>query len=100
MVNMCMSDSKATALWWGPQRVCIYNEAYIPVLASKHPAALGHDIFDVWPEIKDAPFARAFDLANRTGEPSFGRRSPFYVDRADYIEELWASWDMIPIVSE
>lgn len=99
MVNFCMSDQKATALWWGPERVCIYNAPYIPILASRHPAALGRHIFEVWPEIKNAPFGRAFDNADRTGESSSGRREPFYVERADYVEELWASWDMIPIVS-
>jgi PAS domain S-box-containing protein len=36
---------------WGEQLVSIYNDAYAPVLGSKHPAALGQTADQVWPEI-------------------------------------------------
>jgi PAS domain S-box-containing protein len=39
------------AVRWGPQLVSIYNDAYAPVLGSKHPAALGQSADQVWPEI-------------------------------------------------
>jgi hypothetical protein len=26
---------------WGPARTWLYNDAFIPILAAKHPAALG-----------------------------------------------------------
>lgn len=37
-------------LLWGPELVLLYNEAYIPLIADKHPAALGARARDVFPE--------------------------------------------------
>ena len=42
-------------LFWGPELVCFYNDAFIPSLGTdgKHPSALGSKAIDVWPEIWD-----------------------------------------------
>ena len=39
------------ALWWGPELHNLYNDAYVPVLAGKHPDALGRPASEVWSEI-------------------------------------------------
>jgi hypothetical protein len=28
-------------IWWGPEQINIYNDAYIPILGARHPRALG-----------------------------------------------------------
>ncbi|WP_461148647.1 PAS domain-containing protein [Spirosoma pulveris] len=40
-------------LWWGPELVQFYNDAYRPSLGNtgKHPTALGQKAEDCWPEI-------------------------------------------------
>src|SRR5665213_511548 len=40
-------------LWWGPELVCFYNDAYRPSLGKdgKHPGILGMPAQDAWPEI-------------------------------------------------
>ncbi len=38
-------------LWWGPQYISIYNDAYRPVLGAKHPWALGRPVSECWSEI-------------------------------------------------
>ncbi len=35
----------------GADRRLIYNDAYIPILGSRHPSALGRPFFEVWPEV-------------------------------------------------
>ncbi|AUD07611.1 PAS domain-containing sensor histidine kinase [Spirosoma pollinicola] len=42
-------------LWWGPQLICFYNDAYRPSLGNngKHPHMLGKPAKAVWPEIWD-----------------------------------------------
>ena len=40
-------------LWWGPELISIYNDAYVPVLGAKHPTALGLPVRDCWSEIYD-----------------------------------------------
>jgi PAS domain S-box-containing protein len=39
-----------TLLAWGPRRVLVYNDACIPLLAEKHPRALGQNAEDCWAE--------------------------------------------------
>ncbi|KRD10256.1 PAS domain-containing sensor histidine kinase [Flavobacterium sp. Root901] len=42
-------------LFWGPEHVCFYNDAYRPSLGNdgKHPGILGHKGAEFWPEIWD-----------------------------------------------
>jgi signal transduction histidine kinase/CheY-like chemotaxis protein len=40
-------------LWFGPELRLIYNDAYIPMLGDKHPAALGRPGAEVWWDIWD-----------------------------------------------
>lgn len=37
----------------GADRRLIYNEAYVPILGSRHPSALGKPFFEVWPEVAE-----------------------------------------------
>ncbi|MGC1577212.1 MAG: response regulator [Beijerinckiaceae bacterium] len=38
-------------LWWGPDYISIYNDAYVPILGKKHPNALGLPVRECWSEI-------------------------------------------------
>lgn len=38
-------------LWWGPDYISIYNDAYVPILGKKHPNALGLPGRECWWEI-------------------------------------------------
>jgi len=40
-------------LWWGPDLICFYNDAYRPSLGNngKHPMILGMPAKEAWPEI-------------------------------------------------
>jgi signal transduction histidine kinase/DNA-binding response OmpR family regulator len=40
-------------LWWGPDYISIYNDAYVPILGNKHPNALGLPVRECWSEIWD-----------------------------------------------
>src|SRR5215469_4736121 len=42
-----------TVMWLGDQLRLIYNDAYIPMLGDKHPAAMGSACADVWWDIWD-----------------------------------------------
>lgn len=64
MLDFLLVNRFPILLWWGPDYVSIYNDAYRPVLGTKHPQALGLPFREVWPEIAhiigpliDAPFA-------------------------------------------
>ena len=38
-------------LWWGPNYISLYNDAYISILGLKHPSALGLPVRECWSEI-------------------------------------------------
>ena len=42
-----------TAIYWGPELRLFYNDAWAPIPAERHPAALGKPGAEVWPEIWD-----------------------------------------------
>ncbi|MFC0385998.1 PAS domain-containing protein [Muricoccus vinaceus] len=47
---------------WGPDLIMLYNDAYIPSMADRHPHALGRPVADVWGEAWELvapPFRRA-----------------------------------------
>ncbi|MEU0546209.1 hypothetical protein [Micromonospora sp. NPDC005979] len=48
-VNLMVRSRAAATLLWGPQFVLLYNEAYVPILAEKHPNALGRPVRAVFP---------------------------------------------------
>lgn len=50
-VRFLLANRFPLLLWWGPQYISIYNDAYIPVLGKKHPAALGQPVSECWNEI-------------------------------------------------
>src|SRR5215813_5462627 len=63
MVSFLLANRFPLLLWWGPDYVSIYNDAYRPILGTKHSWALGLPFREVWPEIDhvlrpliDAPF--------------------------------------------
>lgn len=40
-VSTCLNSRFAILIWWGPDLVMLYNDAYRDIIASKHPTALG-----------------------------------------------------------
>jgi hypothetical protein len=51
MVRFLLANRFPLLLWWGPDYVSIYNDAYRPILGTKHPWALGQPLRECWQEI-------------------------------------------------
>ena len=51
MVRFLLANRFPLLLWWGPDYVSIYNDAYRPILGTKHPWALGQPLRECWKEI-------------------------------------------------
>src|SRR5215831_4553064 len=50
-VALVLHNHSPMLLWWGPQFVQIYNDAYRPVPGSKHPRSMGQPVSECWHEI-------------------------------------------------
>src|SRR6267154_295430 len=53
IVALIFASGKPMFVVWGPSRTLLYNDAYVPLLGSKHPAALGQPFFSVWPNAQN-----------------------------------------------
>ncbi|MEV0394200.1 PP2C family protein-serine/threonine phosphatase [Polymorphospora rubra] len=52
-VDLALQTRFPVTLFWGPELVLVYNEAYVPMIGDKHPAALGTPASVVFAEIWD-----------------------------------------------
>jgi hypothetical protein len=51
-LNVCFESAFPIAIWWGPDLIQFYNDAYRPILgADKHPQAFGGPAKKTWPDI-------------------------------------------------
>ena len=53
MVRFVLANRFPMLLWWGPQYIQVYNDAYRPILGTKHPQFLGRPVSECWTEIWD-----------------------------------------------
>jgi PAS domain S-box-containing protein len=51
LVNLMLDARQPAYIAWGAELTSIYNAAYIPILGSKHPGAIGKPYAELWPEI-------------------------------------------------
>ncbi|MBO9622205.1 MAG: PAS domain-containing protein [Sphingomonas sp.] len=50
-LNIALGSSFPTAIYWGPEFHLLYNDAWAPIPADRHPWALGRRGEEVWPDI-------------------------------------------------
>jgi hypothetical protein len=67
-VDLILANRFPMLLWWGPDSISIYNDAYVPVLGVKHPQVLGVPVRECWSEIWDV--LRPLILTPLHGGPS------------------------------
>ncbi|WP_161974225.1 PAS domain S-box protein [Rhizobium deserti] len=69
-----------TVLFWGPEYVALYNQAYAPTIGQKHPHAFGRPASEYWSELWD-DLRPLLDQVRDQGDPVFMRDRPFYIER-------------------
>lgn len=52
LVGVLLSADQPMFVAWGDSHILLYNDGYAPMLADRHPDALGRPFFDVWPEVR------------------------------------------------
>jgi signal transduction histidine kinase len=98
-VSMCLSTGFPMALNWGPELIQIYNDAAIPVFASKHPAAMGRSARTNFPEFWD--FSQAESLVEgvfRTALPFRAEDQRLLVNRHGLLEEAYFTFSLSPML--
>jgi PAS domain S-box-containing protein len=83
---------------WGPERIFLYNDTYIPILGDKHPGALGRNFLDVWPEVAGG-IGPIIDKAF-AGQTSFFQDLPVALERNGYPEQTYFTFSYSPVHDE
>ena len=66
-LSICLLSSVPTAIYWGPELRLIYNDAWVPIPAERHPLAFGQPGREVWSDIWDV-VGEHFDQVWTTGQ--------------------------------
>ncbi len=98
--QLLLANSFPMLLWWGPDFIQIYNDAYTPVLGDKHPKrALGRPFRECWSEV----FHVVGPLAQTPfegGPPTWMEDIPLEMNRFGFVEETHFTIGYSPVPDE
>src|SRR5690349_22222787 len=99
VVDLMLPSHAQIVLFWGPEFVALYNDAYAPTIGDKHPRALGRPARENWAELWDdlEPLLRR---VLETGETVFAKDRPFYIERHGYPENVHFDISYSPVRSD
>jgi signal transduction histidine kinase len=97
--GICLHSRFPMFVWWGPQAINIYNDAYIPMLGKRHPTAFGRPAQETWNDIWDVVGAQRRMVMER-GEPSWNERVLLVMERNGFREDTWFTWSYSPIYDD
>ena len=99
-VSILLPSRAQICLFWGPELVAIYNDAYRPTLGLKHPWALGRPARDVWSEFWDDVLRPLLQGVLDTGDALWASDYPFFLERRGYPEETYYDISYDPVRDE
>jgi signal transduction histidine kinase/DNA-binding response OmpR family regulator len=99
-VSILLPSKAQIAMFWGPDLITLYNDAYRPVLGKKHPSALGLPVREVWSELWETGLRTLFEGVLNTGEAFWASDWPFYMERRGFPEETFFDISYDPVRDE
>ena len=86
-VGLVLASGFPKAVRWGPELVLVYNDAYRPILADKHPGVLGKPLREVWSEIYG-------ELGPLNEDILAGRRPAFFAEDLPWrVQRRGSEWE-------
>ena len=98
-VDICVASRFPMVIFWGHEFRLLYNDAYRPVLGSKHPRSLGQPCAQAWAEIWPTVGPMLSGVL-RTGAATFSEDLLLIVERAGYPGESHFTFSYSPIRDE
>jgi signal transduction histidine kinase len=87
-------------LWWGPELIQFYNDAYLPSVGrGKHPVAMGQRGRDCWREIWPIIWPQIDDVMNRR-RSSWNEDHLVSIFRNGRIEEVYWTYGYSPVFDD
>ena len=98
-VSVCVHSRFPILIWWGPELVMLYNDAYRPILGAKHPRALGQRGSECWSEIWPI-IGPMLEGVLKWGEATWSDDQLLLLERNGYPEECYFTFSYSPILDE
>ncbi|HYH14876.1 MAG TPA: PAS domain S-box protein, partial [Flavisolibacter sp.] len=98
-VSILLNSQFPMFVWWGPELITIYNDAYINIAGEKHPKLLGASGREMWAEIWDVIGPLADTVMNK-GQSSWSEDQQLNMNRHGFIEETYFTFSYSPIFSD
>jgi signal transduction histidine kinase len=95
-VNFLLSSETASTLSWGDELTFFYNDAAIPTLGMKHPAALGKPGMAVFPEAWHM-MGPEMDACYLRGETLFRKQVCFPLLIRGAVEDAYFNYSLTPV---
>lgn len=86
-------------LWWGPDLLHLYNDAYRALLGDKHPAALAAPAAEVWAEIWDVVGSMARGV-QQGGPATWTEDLQLFINSRCLAEETYFTFSYSPVPSD
>jgi signal transduction histidine kinase/CheY-like chemotaxis protein len=100
VASMLLASRTQVILFWGPEFVVLYNDAYRPVFGGKHPSALGVPGREAWSEIWEDQLGPLLRGVVESGEAFCATDLLFCIERHGYLEETYFDISYDPIRDE
>ena len=96
-VDVTLAAGVQIVLFWGPQYVALYNDAYAPTIGKKHPTALGRPAIENWRELWD-DLEPLLSSVRSSGQTVVAKDRPFYIERNGFGEKVFfdISYSAVP----
>lgn len=95
-VSICLASRFPIVMYWGPDYVVLYNDAYSAILGNKHPWALGQPCSVCWAEIWDT-IGPMLDEVVSAQRATWSDDLLLLLRRNGYSEECYFSFSFSPI---
>ena len=86
-LSLILPADMQMALFWGPDHIAFYNDAYAPVIGDKHPHVLCRPAREGWGEMWE-DLEPILEAVRATGETVSEKNRAFYVERHDGAGEV------------
>ncbi|KAI5203950.1 putative histidine kinase HHK15p [Aureobasidium subglaciale] len=90
------ADNRPGCIYWGPDKIAIYNEAFVEPAGGSHPFLMGHTFAEVYPEILDN-IMPVFEMATQTKKAVPVEEIPLMVKRNNFLEETFFTGNFNPL---
>ena len=94
-LGICLDSRFPMVIYWGPDYLLLYNDAWRPVVGNKHPWSFGRSAREVWSEIWDI-IGPMFEQVMR-GEATWSDDQLLPLHRYGYTEECYFYYSFSPI---